>query len=70
MAEHHLVAATVLPSPAETLLIDDLQVNVDAWITESGAGYLFRDDDTFAQDVLAGHLPVFTSHDLVTTPIT
>jgi FMN phosphatase YigB (HAD superfamily) len=36
--------------PAEALLIDNLAANVDAWQARGGAGYLFRDDATFARD--------------------
>jgi FMN phosphatase YigB (HAD superfamily) len=51
-------------SPADSVLIDDLETNVQAWVTEGGRGYLFRDDETFAKDVIAGRLPAFTAADL------
>jgi FMN phosphatase YigB (HAD superfamily) len=62
---HRALDALGGASPAESVLIDDLDANVEAWAAEGGTGYLFQDDETFADDVIAGRLPVFTADDLM-----
>lgn len=42
--------------PAEALLIDNKQVNLDAWATMGGAGYLYRTDTDFRRDIADGRL--------------
>lgn len=51
---------------SETVLIDNLQTNVDGWVTAGGRGYLFIDDDRFAEDVALGNVPGFAAGDLGT----
>lgn len=51
--------------PSDTVLIDNLQVNVDGWVTAGGMGYLFVHDDGFADDVARGKVPGFEARDLV-----
>jgi FMN phosphatase YigB (HAD superfamily) len=36
--------------PAEALLIDNIEANVDAWRARGGQGYVFRGDEEFARD--------------------
>jgi FMN phosphatase YigB (HAD superfamily) len=50
--------------PSDTVLIDNLQVNVDGWVAAGGNGYLFVNDDGFAADVARGRVPGFESRDL------
>ncbi|MDQ1510952.1 MAG: hypothetical protein QOG50_2796 [Actinomycetota bacterium] len=38
--------------PAEALLIDNIEANVDAWRARGGQAYLFVGDDEFAVDVV------------------
>ena len=40
--------------PAETLLLDNIEANVDAWRARGGAAYWFRGDDEFAAGDAAG----------------
>jgi FMN phosphatase YigB (HAD superfamily) len=49
---------------SRTVLIDNLQTNVDAWIAEGAAAYRFVDDDLFARDLAAGSVPGFVPADL------
>lgn len=49
---------------SDTVLIDNLQTNVDAWVTAGGKGYLFVDDRRFAEDVALGNVPGFEAGDL------
>jgi FMN phosphatase YigB (HAD superfamily) len=51
--------------PSDTVLIDNLQVNIDGWVTSGGKGYLFVDDNAFADDVACGKVPGFEARDLV-----
>ena len=51
--------------PSDTVLIDNLRVNIDGWVTAGGKGYLFVDDDAFADDVAYGKVPGFEARDLV-----
>jgi FMN phosphatase YigB (HAD superfamily) len=51
--------------PSDTVLIDNLQVNIDGWVTAGGKGYLFVEDDGFADDVARGKVPGFEARDLV-----
>lgn len=36
--------------PAEALLLDDIEANIDAWRSLGGQAYLFRGDEEFARD--------------------
>jgi hypothetical protein len=40
--------------PAEALLLDNIEANVDAWRARGGAAYWFRGDDEFARAFAAG----------------
>jgi beta-phosphoglucomutase-like phosphatase (HAD superfamily) len=40
--------------PAEGLLLDNIEANVDAWRSRGGAAYWFRGDEQFASDFAAG----------------
>ena len=48
---------------SSTVLIDNLPSNVDGWRAAGGAGYLFRDDQSFVDDVLSGRVPGFIARD-------
>ena len=41
-------------TPAQSLLIDNKQSNLDAWATRGGAGYLYTTDAAFERDVANG----------------
>jgi len=51
---------------SDTVLIDNLQTNVDAWVSAGGKGHLFVDDRRFAEDVALGNVPGFEAGDLGT----
>jgi FMN phosphatase YigB (HAD superfamily) len=38
--------------PAEALLIDNIEQNVDAWRARGGQAYLYESDERFAADVV------------------
>ena len=43
--------------PSDTVLIDNVRTNIDGWVAAGGKGYLFTDDNRFAEDVARGNLP-------------
>ena len=50
--------------PDRTVLIDNLSPNVDAWVRSGGHGYTFRDDATFAGEVVHQQVPGFLPADV------
>jgi FMN phosphatase YigB (HAD superfamily) len=48
---------------SQTLLIDNIEANVDAWNQKGGQGYLFESDERFAADVQNGAVPGFEPED-------
>ena len=50
---------------ARTVLIDNLPQHVEAWMTRGGSGYLYSNDDQFAQDIAGRRIPGFDPTDLL-----
>jgi FMN phosphatase YigB (HAD superfamily) len=53
--------------PSASLLIDNLQLNVNAWESAGGQGYLYTTDEQFASDVRARVVPGFQPLDVTAT---
>jgi FMN phosphatase YigB (HAD superfamily) len=49
--------------PAEALLLDNIEANVEAWRSRGGAAYWFRGDEEFASAYAAGHWNALASGD-------
>ncbi len=50
--------------PSDTVLIDNVRTNIDGWVAVGGNGYLFIDDNRFAEDVARGSVPGFDPTDV------
>lgn len=55
-------------SPPESVLIDNIAANVEAWIEAGGGGYVFRSDEQFIQDVETRLVPGFDAADVARRP--
>jgi FMN phosphatase YigB (HAD superfamily) len=60
----HAMQRLGVDDPSRTVLVDNLQPNVDGWLAEGGAAYRFVDDDRFARDVASGSVPGFLPSDV------
>ena len=49
---------------SDTVLIDNVRANIDGWVAAGGKGSLFIDDNTFAEDLGRGKVPVFDPSDV------